>query len=101
MSKKIRNSDGPVDAAYRTIAAMTGTKSRLLTYAVEAITGGTEAQGEVSARLEEGGKTTTGHGSDTDIIVASAKAYLNALNKLAFWASRHFDPEQKAGLIWQ
>ncbi len=93
--------DGPVDAAYRTIAAMTRTKSRLLMYAVEAITGGTEAQGEVSVRVEEGGKTTTGHGADTDIIVASAKAYLNALNKLAFWASKHFDPERKAGLIWQ
>jgi len=99
--KQAGTGDGPVDAAYRTIAAMTGTKSRLLSYAVEAITGGTEAQGEVSVRLEEGGKTTTGHGADTDIIVASAKAYLNALNKLAFWASKQFDPEQKAGLIWQ
>jgi 2-isopropylmalate synthase len=99
--KQTGTGDGPVDAAYRTIAAMTQTKSRLLTYAVEAITGGTEAQGEVSVRLEESGKTTSGHGADTDIIVASAKAYLNALNKLAFWASKHFDPEQKAGLIYQ
>jgi 2-isopropylmalate synthase len=88
-----------VDAAYRTIAAMTQTKSRLLTYSVKAITGGTDAQGEVSVRLEEGGKTAIGHGADTDIIVASARAYLNALNKLAYWASKQADPAQKVGLI--
>jgi len=55
---------------------------------VKAITGGTDAQGEVMVKVEEGQKTVTGHGSDTDIIVASAKAYLNALNKLAYWKSR-------------
>jgi 2-isopropylmalate synthase len=91
--------DGPVDAAYRTIAAMTGTKSRLLQYVVKAITGGTDAQGEVSVRVEEAGKTTSGNGADTDIIVASAKAYLNALNKLAYWASKNQDPNQKIGLV--
>jgi 2-isopropylmalate synthase len=80
--------DGPVDAAYRTIAVMTETKSTLLTYVVKAITGGTDAQGEVMVKVEEGPKTVMGHGSDTDIIVASAKAYLNALNKLAYWKSR-------------
>jgi len=83
--------DGPVDAAYRTIAVMTQTKSTLLTYAVKAITGGTDAQGEVMVKVEEGTKTVTGHGADTDIIVASAKAYLNALNKLAYWKSRKDD----------
>ncbi|HZC68442.1 MAG TPA: 2-isopropylmalate synthase [Nitrospirales bacterium] len=83
--------DGPVDAAYRTIAAMTKTKSTLVTYAVKAITGGTDAQGEVMVRVEEGPKTVTGHGADTDIIVASAKAYLNALNKLVYWKSRKDD----------
>lgn len=91
--------DGPVDAVYRTIAAITQTKSRLLTYAVKAITGGTDAQGEVSVRLEEGGKTVTGHGADTDIILASAHAYLNALNKLAYWAAKNQDPSKKVGLI--
>jgi 2-isopropylmalate synthase len=91
--------DGPVDAAYRTIAAMIGTKSRLLQYIVKAITGGTDAQGEVSVRVEEAGKTTSGNGADTDIIVASAKAYLNALNKLAYWASKNQDPNQKIGLV--
>jgi 2-isopropylmalate synthase len=80
--------DGPVDAAYRTIAVMTETKSTLLTYVVKAITGGTDAQGEVMVKVEEGSKTVIGHGSDTDIIVASAKAYLNALNKLVYWKSR-------------
>ncbi|MGH7231193.1 MAG: 2-isopropylmalate synthase [Nitrospiraceae bacterium] len=97
--KRTGTGDGPVDAAYRTIAAMTETKSRLLSYAVKAITGGTDAQGEVSVRLEEGGKTASGHGADTDVIIASAQAYLNALNKLAYWASKHQDPSQKVGLI--
>jgi len=78
---------------------MTQTKSRLLTYSVKSITGGTDAQGEVSVRLEEGGKTAIGHGADTDIIVASARAYLNALNKLAYWASKQADPTQKVSLI--
>ena len=81
--------DGPVDAVYRTIAAMTQTKSRLLSYSVKAITGGTDAQGEVAVRLEENGKTVTGHGADTDIIVASGQAYLSGLNKLAYWASKN------------
>ncbi len=91
--------DGPVDAAYRTMATMTQTKSRLLTYAVKAITGGTDAQGEVSVRMEEGGEAVTGHGADTDIIVASARAYLNALNRLAYRISRTAKGEQRVGLI--
>jgi len=91
--------DGPVDAAYRTIAAMTKTGSRLLQYAVQAITGGTDAQGEVSVRVEEDGETVTGHGADTDIIVASARAYLNALNRLAYRASKASKGEQRVGLI--
>ena len=98
LEKRTDTGDGPVDAAYRTVAAMTETKSRLLSYAVKAITGGTDAQGEVSVRLEEGGKTASGYGADTDIIVASAQAYLNALNKLAYW-SKQQDPSQKVGLI--
>lgn len=91
--------DGPVDAIYRTIAAMTQTKSRLLMFAVNAITGGTDAQGEVSVRLEEDGRTVTGHGADTDIITAAARAYLNALNKLAYVASKQADGVQKVSLI--
>jgi 2-isopropylmalate synthase len=80
--KKTGTGDGPVDAVYRTIADLTETKSHLRAYIVKAITGGTDAQGEVSVRVEENGETVTGHGSDTDIIIASAQAYLNALNKL-------------------
>jgi len=90
--------DGPVDAVYRTIASLTETKSDLRAYIVKAITGGTDAQGEVSVRVEEDGETVTGHGSDTDIIVASAQAYLNALNKLAELVERHARAEQKIGL---
>lgn len=75
--------DGPVDAAYRAIAEITQTKSNLLKFEVNGITGGTDALGEVMVSLEEDGKTARGQGADTDIIVASAKAYINALNKLA------------------
>ena len=97
--KQTGTGDGPVDAVYRTIAAMTQTKSRLLTYAVKAITGGTDAQGEVSVRLEEEGRTVSGHGADTDIIVASARAYLNALNRLAYRSGKSPDGAPRIGLI--
>ena len=76
--------DGPVDAVYKTIAKMTKTKSHLLKFSVNAITGGTDAQGEVMVILEEGGIRVTGQGAHTDIIMAAAKAYLNALNKLEY-----------------
>jgi 2-isopropylmalate synthase len=75
--------DGPVDATYKAIASITNTKSSLKKYEVKGITGGTDALGEVMVSLEEGGRFVRGHGADTDIIVASAKAYINALNKLA------------------
>ncbi len=91
--------DGPVDAVYRTIAAMTQTKSTLLMFGVNAITGGTDAQGEVSVRLEEDGRTVSGHGADTDIITAAARAYLNALNKLAYFAAKQAEGIQKVSLI--
>ncbi len=74
--------DGPVDAVYKAIASITQTKSNLLKFEVKGITGGTDALGEVTVTLEEDGKTSRGLGADTDIIVASAKAYINALNKL-------------------
>lgn len=75
--------DGPVDAVYKAITELTGSKAELNKFEIKAITGGTDALGEVTVILEEGGHTVRGHGSDTDIIVASAKAYINALNKLA------------------
>src|SRR5512135_2285510 len=83
--KQTGSGDGPVDAVYRTIAAITGTKSKLDAYLVKGITGGTDALGEVTVKVEEAGKKVAGHGADTDIIVASAKAYVNALNKLEYW----------------
>ncbi|EPR42666.1 2-isopropylmalate synthase [Desulfovibrio sp. X2] len=74
---------GPVDAVFHTISEIVGQKPRLLEYLVSAVTGGTDAQGEVTVRMELAGKNAVGRGSDGDIIVASAKAYLNALNRLA------------------
>jgi len=76
--------DGPVDATFKTLKKITRTKSKLLQFSINAITGGTEAQGEVTVRLEEKGYTVIGQGADTDVIVASAKAYINALNKMEF-----------------
>jgi 2-isopropylmalate synthase len=73
---------GPVDAALKAIESVVGSNSELLLYSVNAITTGTDAQGEVTVRLARGGRIVNGQGADTDIIVASAKAYLNALNKL-------------------
>ncbi len=80
--EKTEHGDGPVDEAYKAIASITNTKSSLIKYEVKSITGGTDALGEVMVSLEENGRFVRGHGADTDIIVASAKAYINALNKL-------------------
>ncbi len=75
--------DGPVDATYKAIAALTNTKSTLQKFEVNSITGGMDAIGEVFVTIEEEGRAVRGQGADTDIIVAAAKAYVNALNKLA------------------
>ncbi|HSW64048.1 MAG TPA: 2-isopropylmalate synthase [Dissulfurispiraceae bacterium] len=75
--------DGPVDAVYKAIAAITRTRSNLAKFEVKSITGGTDALGEVIVVLTEEGRSVRGNGSDTDIIVAAAKAYINALNKIA------------------
>lgn len=82
------NGNGPVDAIYKTIAKITQTKSKLLRFQVNAITGGTEALGEVSVHLEEDGISVIGRGAHTDILVASAKAYVNAINKLEYKKSQ-------------
>ena len=79
---RLEYGDGPVDATYKAIASVTNTKSKLLKFEVKSITGGTDALGEVVVSLEEDDRTVRGHGADTDIIVAAAKAYINALNKL-------------------
>jgi len=74
--------DGPVDATFNAIKELTGYDARLQLYQVHAVTEGTDAQAEVTVRLGEGGKTVNGQGADTDTLVASARAYINALNKL-------------------
>ncbi len=74
--------DGPVDAIFKGIKKLTAHEAHLQLYQVHAVTQGTDAQAEVTVRLEENGKTVNGQGADTDTMVASAKAYINALNKL-------------------
>lgn len=73
---------GPVDAAYKAIDSVVRSGSELQLYSVSNITSGTDSQGEVTVRLEKAGRIVNGHGADTDIVIASAKAYVNALNKL-------------------
>ena len=73
---------GPVDAAYKAIDMIVKVPNRLLEYTVHGVTGGIDALGEVTLRIQEDGKTFLGHGADTDIVVASVKAYVTALNKL-------------------
>jgi 2-isopropylmalate synthase len=75
---------GPIDACFNTIAKMTGTSSELMRFTVNAITGGMDAQGEVTVRLKENGLVALGKGTDPDIITASAKAYINGLNRLDY-----------------
>jgi len=79
---------GPVDACFLAIEGVVKSGAELLLYLVNAITTGTDAQGEVTVRLSKNGRIVNGQGADTDIIVASAKAYLNALNKLHDRAER-------------
>ena len=76
--------DGPVDATYKIIKRMVKTNSKLLKFSINSITRDMDAQGEVFVKLEEKGYIVIGKGADTDIIVASAKAYINALNKLDY-----------------
>ncbi|MFA5104767.1 MAG: 2-isopropylmalate synthase [Candidatus Margulisiibacteriota bacterium] len=73
---------GPIDAVYRTIEKIVKKKIELVDFTIQAITGGTDALGEVTVRIKGKDNVYSGHGSDMDIIVASAKAYINAINKL-------------------
>jgi 2-isopropylmalate synthase len=75
---------GPVDATFAAIRKITGTNYSLMKYAVNAVTGGTDAQGETTVQLQYDGKSVIGRGADPDIMVASAKAYINALNRLEY-----------------
>ncbi len=80
---------GPVDACYMAMEAIVNSGTTLQLYSVNNITSGTDAQGEVTVRLEKGGRIVNGQGADTDIVIASAKAYINALNKV-------FSPAERA-----
>jgi 2-isopropylmalate synthase len=83
-AEKIAESDGggPVDAAFRAIESVVESGCELQLYSVNNITSGTDAQGEVTVRLKKNGRIVNGQGADTDIVIASAKAYINALNKV-------------------
>jgi 2-isopropylmalate synthase len=79
---------GPVDATFRAIESIMQSGANLLLFSVNNITTGTDAQGEVTVRLDRGGRIANGLGADTDILAASAKAYINALNKVTVTTER-------------
>ncbi len=87
------NGDGPVDATFNAIKAIWPHDATMSLYQVHAVTEGTDAQAEVSVRLEDNGKIATGKGADTDTLVASARAYVSALNKLAIRRQRQVNVE--------
>ena len=89
--------NGPIDAAFNTIAKLTGTSSELLRFSISGLTGGTDAMGEVTVRLRENGLVALGKGADADIITASAKAYVNGLNRLEY-LKRNPQEESSASL---
>ena len=74
---------GPVDAAFKAIEKIIASNAHLLLYSVNNITSGTDAQGEVTVRLEKDGRIVQGQGADTDIVIASARAYITAMCKLS------------------
>lgn len=79
---------GAVDATFKAIESLVASGANLLLYSVNNVTNGTDSQGETAVRLEKGGRVVNGQGTDTDIMVSSARAYINALNKLAVRAKR-------------
>ncbi len=81
-SKVTATGDGPIDATFAAIKQLFPHEAKLQLFQVQAVTQGTDAQAEVTVRLEEEGKTVNGQGADTDTLVASARAYITALNKL-------------------
>src|SRR5262249_16667442 len=80
--------DGPVDAACKAISAVTGTSAKLERYEIRAVTSGTEAMGEVTVQLVDEGRKVVGRAASTDVIEASAKAFIDGLNRLATGVSR-------------
>jgi len=90
--------DGPVDAAYEAIRMATGLSPKLENYSIRAVTSGKEALGEATVRITENGKTYIGRGISTDIIEASAKAYVDAINRMVSANPRQQPPEMKPEL---
>lgn len=84
----VARGDGPVDATFKAIESIVQSGANLLLYSVNAITSGTDSQGEVTVRVEKAGRIVNGQGADTDIVIASAKAYIHALNKMLAPAER-------------
>jgi len=82
IKKSTETGDGPVDATFKCIKTLYPHDVNLQLYQVHAVTEGTDAQATVSVKIEENGKTTVGQAADTDTLVASANAYINALNKM-------------------
>ena len=82
LGKVTATGDGPIDAIFDAIKQLFPHEAKLQLFQVQAVTQGTDAQAEVTVRLEEEGKTVNGQGADTDTLVAAARAYVNALNKL-------------------
>ncbi len=91
------NGSGPVDAIFKAIESVAQSQATLQIYSVNAVTQGTESQGETSVRLQRGDRVVNGQGADTDVLVATAKAYLSALSKLEFGQAKR--KAQGSGLI--
>ena len=102
IKKTSQTGDGPVDATFKCIKELYPHDMKLLLYQVHAVTEGTDAQATVSVRIEENGKTTVGQAADTDTLVASANAYLNALNKMILkrekTAPEEYEQEKMRGI---
>jgi len=90
--------DGPVDAAYEAIREATGQSPKLESYSIRAVTGGKEALGEATVKITDDGRTYIGRGVSTDIIEASAKAYIDAINRMVSTQDKGTEPEVKVEL---
>ena len=98
LQTSVAQGSGPVDAAFKAIENIVASGTHLELYSVNAITSGTDSQGEVQVRLNEQGRIVNGQGADTDILVASVKAYLDALNLLTSAALRAHPQRENDGI---
>jgi 2-isopropylmalate synthase len=80
---RVSSGDGPVDACYKAIDSLTKMKGELMDYSIQSVSRGKDAIGEATIKVKLNGTSVIAHGADTDILVASAKAYINAVNKVA------------------